>query len=200
MAETIFEMRRHHGDVRTQQQSIQIMIPVNLRNRFASKTLRNFSLYALPCVTPHQAELPFEELIDHIAVQLKEQFSEEHLAAMMTTNVKLQKIPFFQFIPLRIKNLLLRVGFHFCGERNSCLTLSNLGEITYPPEMKRCIQQIDFALTPRRNAPYNCGIVSCNGKLAINFSKKNSEGKVYEYFSQYLSELGYQAELNNNGQ
>ena len=139
MAEAIFELRKQHPNVRTQQQPLQIMVPVNLRKRFASKTLRNFSLYALPYVTPLQAEIPFEKLIDCIAVQLKEQFSEEHLAAMMTTNVKLQKIPFFRLVPLCIKTFLLRIGFHFCGERNSCLSLSNLGEITYPPEMKQCI-------------------------------------------------------------
>lgn len=196
MAEAIIEMRDHHADPKASNQSIQIMIPVNLRKRFGSKTLRNFSLYALPCIMPFQQELPFEKLLDSIVLQLNEQLSKDYLAAMITTSVSLQKIPLFRFLPLYIKIRLLRIGFYFCGERNSCLSLSNLGQITYPPELEKYVQYIDFALTPRRNAPYNCGIVSYDGKLAISFSKKSNEKGLDWYFFHYLTELRYRAEID----
>lgn len=194
MAEAIFEMQKDYPDTKAQEQPLQIMIPVNLRKKFASKSLRNFSLYALPCITPFQGQSHFDELIASIAVQLKKQFSKEHLMALMTTSVKLQKKQFLRFVPLHIKIFFLRIGFYFCGERNSCLTLSNLGEVTYPPEMKQYIQQVDFSLTPRRNAPYNCGMVSYNGKLAVNFTQKNSNKTLEWYFSKCLADMGYLAD------
>lgn len=196
MAEAILEMRNHHADPKMSAQPLQIMIPVNLRKRFPSKTLRNFSLYALPCIMPIHQEMPFEKLIDSIVVQLKEQLSKNHLAAMISTNVTLQKLPLFCFLPLSVKTRLLRIGFHFCGERNSCLSLSNLGEITYPPELRKYVHHIDFSLTPRRNAPYNCGIASFNGKLAISFSKKSDEKGLEWYFFHRLAELGYHSEMD----
>lgn len=195
MAEAILEMRSHHADPKMSAQPLQIMIPVNLRKRFPSKTLRNFSLYALPCIMPIHQEMPFEKLIDSIVVQLKEQLSKNHLATMISTNVTLQKLPLFRFLPLSVKIRLLRIGFHFCGERNSCLSLSNLGEITYPPELRKYVHHIDFSLTPRRNAPYNCGIASFNGKLAISFSKKSDEKGLEWYFFHRLAELGYHSEM-----
>lgn len=96
-----------------------------------------------------------------------------------------------------VKTFLLRIGFHFCGERNSCLSLSNLGEVTYPSEIRSYVRHIDFTLTPRRNAPYICGIVSYNGKLAISFTKRSSRKSLEWYFAQCLAELGYIAGIES---
>lgn len=144
---------------------------------------------------PTQKEMPFEQILNSISVQLKEQLSQENLAAMITTNVKLQKLPILRFIPLCIKNFFLRIGFHFCGERNSCLSISNLGEITYSPEMAQYVEHIEFSLTPRRNAPYNCGVASYNDKLAISFTKKGNEVGLEWYFFKCLSDRGFQMKM-----
>ncbi len=194
MAAAILEMQRQAGKTQCTL-PLQIIVPVNLRKRFSSQTLRNFSLYALPCIMPTQKEMPFEQILNSISVQLKEQLSQENLAAMITTNVKLQKLPILRFIPLCIKNFFLRIGFHFCGERNSCLSISNLGEITYSPEMAQYVEHIEFSLTPRRNAPYNCGVASYNDKLAISFTKKGNEVGLEWYFFKCLSDRGFQMKM-----
>lgn len=193
MAEAILEMRQQTSKAQCAL-PLQIMIPVNLRKRFSSQTLRNFSLYALPCITPSQEEMSFEQMLNSIAGQLRDQLSQENLTAMITTNVKLQKLPVLRFIPLCIKNLFLRIGFHFCGERNSCLSISNLGEVTFPPEMAQYVEHIDFSLTPRRNAPYNCGVASFKNKLAISFTKKTNEIGLDWYFFKCLANRGFQME------
>lgn len=194
MVEAILEMQRQTSKTKCTL-PLQIMIPVNLRKRFSSQTLRNFSLYALPCVMSSQEGMSFEQMLNSIAGQLKEQLSQENLAAMITTNVKLQKLPILRFIPLCIKNSFLRIGFHFCGGRNSCLSISNLGEITYSPEMAQYIEHIEFSLTPRRNAPYNCGVASYNDKLAISFTKKGNEIGLEWYFFKCLSDRGFQMKM-----
>lgn len=194
MAEAILKMRRHTDGAKCTL-PLQIMVPVNLRKKFSSQTLRNFSLYALPCILPSQAETPFEQLLDSISAQLKDQFSQENLAAMITTSVKLQRSPVLRCIPLCIKNFFLRIGFYFCGERNSCLSISNLGEVTFPPEMERCIEHIGFSLTPRRTAPYNCGIVSYKNKLVINFTTKTNGNGLERYFFKCLSDRGLRPTL-----
>lgn len=193
MTTAIFEMRRATADRSTK--PLQIMIPINLRKRFPSHTVRNFSLYALPYITSEQENIPFEQLVRNISEQLEEQLTKEYLTAMITTSVKLQRSPFLRLIPLFIKNFFLRIGFCFCGERNSCLSISNLGEITYPPELKKYVQYIDFLLTPRRNAPYNCGITSYNGRLAISFTKRTYATGLEGYFFKCLADIGHYANM-----
>lgn len=192
MAKAIFAVQRSegHGAI----QPVQIMVPINLRKQFPSQSLRNFSLYALPCVTPELETLPFEELLQEIAAQLHQQCSQEYLSAQLGSVVKLQNLPVVRLLPLALKNFFLRIGFHFCGERNSCLSVSNLGAAEWPQELRQHIQHLEFSLTPRRNAPYNCGVVSLNGKLAICFSRRSDNPSLEQRFFKGLSDLGYEPE------
>ena len=192
MMEAVFAIQQseEHGAM----QPIQIMVPINLRKRFPSRTLRNFSLYALPCIMPNQEALTFEKMLQEIAAQLHRQCSKEYLSAQLGAVVKLQNLSVVRFLPLALKNFLLRIGFYFCGERNSCLSISNLGSIEWPLEVQRHIQHLEFSLTPRRNAPYNCGVVSFNGKLAVCFSRRSDGPSLEQGFFKYLSDIGYEPE------
>lgn len=192
MTEAVFSVQRSEGH--GAMQPVQIMVPINLRKRFPSRSLRNFSLYALPCIMPDQEALPFEKLLQEIADQLRQQCSKEYLSAQLGSVVKLQNLPIVRFLPLALKNFFLRIGFHFCGERNSCLSVSNLGAVEWPQELQRHIQHLEFSLTPRRNAPYNFGVVSFNGKLAICFSRRSDDPSLEQRFFKGLSDMGYEPE------
>ncbi len=168
MAKSILELQEKQQS----KKKIQIMVPVNLRRKFESKTLSNFSLYALPQLNYGDAKLTLEQLLDKLSNQLSQQFSKEHLQGQFTTNVNALNYWWFKYLPLEIKDKVLKLVYHLYGERNSCLSISNLGEIVFPKELEKYIQGIECALTPRRNAPYNCGIVSYNGNISISMSKK----------------------------
>ena len=169
---------------------IQIMVPVNLRRKFKSSSIRNFSLYALPCVRTSEFLQPFQTLVTKINGQLKQQLSREHLAGMISTNVRLQKMRIIRDIPLNIKESVLRLCFRYFGERNSCLTLSNLGEVSFPEEVQSYVERVELILSPRRNAPYNCGLASYRGKLYINFIRRSGKGELERIFFQRLANLG----------
>lgn len=195
MFDAVMEIQRNHIKDRNLYEPVQIMVPVNLRKRFASKTLRNFSLYALPCIEPTSEKISFESLICQISEQMQEQTSKKYLLSMITTNVQSQKLPLFCILPLPVKNAILRLVYHFYGERNSCLSISNLGEITCPEEIKQYIQQVDFSLTPRRNTANNCGIVSYGGKLFINFTRRGEAMELEQCFFGKLAGMGYYAKI-----
>ena len=178
---------------------IQIMVPVNLRRKFQSMSLRNFSLYALPCVETSQFSAPFEKLVKIIDRQLKQQSSKEYLAGMISANVKLQELRAVRWTPLKIKEAAIRLCYHYFGERNSCLSLSNLGEITFPDPMERYVKRVEFVLSPRRNAPYNCGVATYQGTLFINFSRRLEEGGLDKIFFRHLSGLGISGNFEFDG-
>lgn len=188
MFDAVMKLQSHHGDQKKSDKTIQIMIPINLRKQFPSKTLRNFTFYALPHTT--QQKIPFEILVHQVAEQMKVKTSRKYLSAMISTNVRCQRMLLFRILPLSIKNAVSNLIYYFYGERRSCLSISNLGEIIYPKEIEQYIQQVDFSLTPRRDSLYNCGIVSHNGHTFINFTRKSGKTELEQYFFEKLAEMG----------
>ncbi|MGN0313773.1 MAG: hypothetical protein ACI4EG_03160 [Fusicatenibacter sp.] len=169
---------------------VQVMVPVNLRKLFPSRSLRNFSLYALPCIQPGDEQLPLENLLKRINDQLKEQLSRDFLHNMISTNVGLEHNWLFRRLPLKIKCAGLRIAFPFFGARNSSISLSNIGELTFPETMRFYIRRAEIMLTPRLSSPYNCGIASSEGRMYINFTRSSSELELERIFIKRTSELG----------
>ena len=167
---------------------VQIMVPMDLRRRFASSSLRNFSLYALPRLTPEAADLPFPDIAESIAVQIRTQSSCSMLRTAMATNVELERQT--AALPLWMKCTALRAGFELCGGRSSCLTVSNLGQVTFPEPVRREILQLDFLLTPRAHSPYNCGIVSTGDTLSLTITRRGPEKGFEALFTALLAARG----------
>lgn len=196
MASSVIEMETNSRRPE-EYEPIQIMVPVNLRKKFRSSSIRNFTLYALPCVKTSEFLQPFEILVTKINEQLMQELSGEHLSGMISTSVRLQKMPFVRDIPLSIKEAVLRLCFRYCGERNSCLTLSNLGEVSFPEEVQSYVDRVELILSPRRNAPYNCGLASYRGKLYINFIRRSGKEELEGIFFQRLAGLGCKGIFEN---
>lgn len=165
---------------------VRVMVPVNLRRMFPSKTLRNFSYYALPTMEPQEAKRPLSELMHSFAQQIHTQLDHDRMAAIIANNVKLQNAWFFRIIPLTLKTVLMRLICRFFGETNSSVTVTNLGNVTLPEEMRPFVTHMDVTLTPRIRSPYGCAILSYNGFLTINMSRFPQEAELEEIFLRNL--------------
>ena len=187
MAVAVVEIQQAHLNRNHRAKPIQIMVPVNLRKRFSSRSVRNFSLYALPRLEPDEIGLSFEELLQIVKRQLEELTNKEKMAAAMTTNTKLEQMAFMKVLPLFIKCSILRVAHRLCGEQTSCISLSNLGAVSLPEELKPYISYIEMALTPRISSPYNCGVISVGDHCAITISRYCAEPELEEHFFKKLS-------------
>ena len=103
-----------------------------------------------------------------------------------------------RMMPLFLKNIAIRAVFNAVGERKSCLSLSNLGAITVPEEMKPYIRRFDFVLGVQATSPYNCGVLSYNGELCINFIRSTKEPELELAFHRALQALGLTATVQSN--
>lgn len=187
MASSVMEVQQQNAD--TQIRPVRIMVPVDLRRMFPSRTLRNFILYVLPTMEPNDHGKPLSELLRSFSKQMHSQIEQKRMASIMAYNVKTQGAWYFQIIPLFLKCALMRLVYRFFGESNSSVTVTNLGNVNLPEEMQEFVEKIEVTLTPRVRSPYNCAIISYNGLLSIHISRFPRHTQLEDIFFQKLNAL-----------
>ena len=187
LASTVMEIqeKKHSGTL----QPVRIMVPIDLRRFFESCTLRNFIWYALPTMEPGDRDLPIEELLKKFHTQFKDQVERRRLASIMAYNVKTQLNVFFRFLPRAVKYALMRFVYRYFGESNSSVTITNLGNVKLPEQMKPYVQKLDCILTPRVHSPYGCAVISFGNILSINISRFCEESELESIFARKLDNL-----------
>lgn len=162
--------------------AVQIMVPVNLRKLLPSRSLRNFSLYAL-LRTPSEIPNPsLSALIRSCSEQFTDQNRAGYMSAAVSSTMSAQNHVLYRILPLSLKSWILRWFHRMIGEQTSCISLSNLGRIDLPEEMQKWVSGINMALTPRMASPYNCG----RNQLTIQFSRSCLEPALETIFFQNL--------------
>ena len=177
---------------------IKLLIPVNLRQLFPSKTLRNFAMYTIPEIDPRLGEYTFDEICKVIQHKMGSEITPKHMSTVIATNVNDERNPLVRLIPLPIKNIVMKAIFDSVGERKSCLTLSNLGLVKVPQAMEPYICRFDFILSVQAAAPYNCGVVSYGDTVYINFIRNIRDAELERHFYLVLRDMGVPVTVESN--
>ncbi len=177
---------------------IKVLIPVNLRNLFESESLRNFAFYTTPEIFPFIGEYSFEEILTAVKHKLGYDVTPKQMSLKIAANVASERNIIIRLVPLFIKNIVMKAVFKSVGEKKSCLSLSNLGNVKVPEELKRYIKRFDFILGTQETSPYNCGVISFNDTMAINFIRDTKTAKLEYAFYCVLRELGVKVEVDSN--
>lgn len=184
MAASIMELQHRHNAKKLR--PVRIMVPIDLRKIFPSKTLRNFILYALPTMEVSEYGCSIRDLAHRFSKQIKAHLQRENLAGIIAYNVKTQRNPLFRMLPSRLKCGLMRLAYTFFGESNSSLTMTNLGSIALPEVMLPYVDSIGMTMMPRVRSPYNCGMYSYKGNFYINLCRFPKESELEAIFTQIL--------------
>lgn len=177
---------------------VKVLIPVNLRPIFKSSTLRNFAMYTIPEILPALGEYSFEEICSAIRHRMGLDINRKHMSMMIAANVNSERIMAVRLMPLFVKNFVMKVIFDSVGERKSCLSLSNLGAVKLPDEMRNYVERMDFILGVQASAPYNCGVISYGDSMYINFIRNIKESELEYHFYRVLADMGIAAEVQSN--
>lgn len=180
------------------QKRIKVLIPVNLRKLFPSKTLRNFAMYTIPELDPRLGDYSFEEICKIVKHKMGLEITAKYMGGMITANVNDEKNPFVRLLPLPLKNAVMKAVFDSVGEKKSCLAMSNLGRVKLPEIMAKYIQRFDFILGVQADAPYNCGMLSYGDTVYVNFIRNIKEAGLERHFFAVLQELGISASVESN--
>lgn len=177
---------------------VQISVPVNMRNQYPSKTMRNFSLFVSPGIEPAYGDYMFAEIVEHVHHYMRYELSSKYMNALMCANVSSEKNPIVKLVPLFIKNIAMIIGYRKFGILKYSATLSNLGIVTVPDEMKSQVSRFDMIVGPCRYNPVNIGLISYNDKLHITFSSTIKEKDIEKNFFRHLVQSGIPVKIETN--
>ena len=198
MMAAICNIQREYVKNPKRYKAVKVLIPVNLRPFFNSKTVRNFALYVTPEINQRLGEWSFDEIVASVHHQMKLMITEKEMRSRITTNVNSEKLFIVKILPLFLKNIAMKAVYNVVGEKKSCLSLSNLGNVQLPEEMKKYVRRMDFVLGAQATTSYNCGMLSYNGTLYINFLRKCDEPILERAFYEVLREQGIKILVESN--
>lgn len=177
---------------------LKVLIPVNLRKMFDSRSLRNFVLYVTPGIDPRLGEYTLSEIASLVQSQMALQNTPKQMRAKIAKNVGDESSIIVKLMPLFIKNLVMKTVFNAVGEKKSCLTFSNLGVCKLPPEMEKYVTRMGFVLGVQANAPYNAGFITYKDKMYLNFVRNIKEPLLEKEFYEVIKALGIRPCVESN--
>lgn len=198
LMKALSEMQLEKNPRREKQKPVKVLIPVNLRSVFDSCSMRNFALYTTPEIDTRLGDYTVKEICKVIHHQMGADINPKTMSAKIAANVNCEKSLLLKIMPLFIKNVAMKAVFNTVGERKSCLSLSNLGAVKLPEEMKGYIDRVDFILGVQAKAPHNCGVVSFGDTLYINFIRNTVEPELELHFFKCLQSEGIPAKVESN--
>ena len=183
---------------RKKRKHIKVLIPVNLRSLFPSKTLRNFAMYTTPELDPRLGDYSFEEVCKIVHHHMGLDITPKKMSRRIAANVSSERLLAVKLMPLFLKNIVMKAIFDAVGERKSCLSLSNLGAVQLPESMMPYVERMDFILGPQATKPNNCGALSFKGTLYVNFIRNIQESGLEYHFYRVLQEQGLPVTVQSN--
>ncbi len=178
------------SDASDSDKPVKISVPINLRNLFPSRTLRNFTYFANIGEPLSQAAEPLEDTLLSIRTQLRAMCVPESLISRINPNVSSEKNLLLRAAPLSLKQLVLRQAHHILGDNLFTASFSNLGIIRLDDSMMKHISGFDFGLSVSDLIPLNLSMCSYSGKIFMTFSSGIGERDVERVFIRKLSGEG----------
>ena len=171
---------------------IAVMIPVNLRALYPSKTMRNFVTFVRVIFAPSSFE-SVEACAIEAQRQIKVLTAKDKLDAFISTTVKAQRNWILKVVPLFLKTAILRLGRLFMRSRQTII-FSNLGNVVSPQSMG--VERYVLNMNVSKNNTQNLGAITTNGKTTFAFTRAIKETSLPREFFAELEKHGIGVNAN----
>ena len=197
MLDALQKLYRADGDNR-KSSVLKVSVPVNLRPLYGSRSVRNFSSYVNLGVDVRSGYLQLDQLVRLVKMQKRTMLRPENLEPKIAANVELEENIAVRMLPLLVKKPIIDLINRHHGDIYCSQTLSNLGEIRIPEEMRPFVTEFDFVLGCQRG---NSGAFSCagyDGKLFLHLSRNIFGAEFEQFFLDRASSLGLLTEVSHH--
>lgn len=176
---------------------LRVQVPVNLRNIYSSKTMRNFSLFVMPEIDLRLGNYSFDEILKIVYHKIQLETDQKLINKIIARNVGGERKILVKGIPLFLKSLLLNYKYYSMGANQYSGVVTNLGNVKFPEAIQ---QKMDyFILTappPNRKLKINCGIIGFNDKLVLSFGNITISKEFERKFFNFLVHQGINVKLS----
>lgn len=164
---------------------VTISLPVNLRNYYPSKTVRNF-FNSVNVTHVFDKDITLEELAVEFDASLKSHLTEEAVKKQMDSFETMEYVAPVRVVPLFIKQLVVRY-FTKKSNKKVSMTFSNMGVQKLPEEIRAKVSNYSgFCST---NSIFST-MLSYGDKLTLGVSHAYINTGVIKNFVRFLSEAG----------
>jgi NRPS condensation-like uncharacterized protein len=178
---------------------LRIEVPVNMRNKFPSRTMRNFSLFVLPEIDVRLGTYTFEEILRSVHHQLQISTDVKQISRFLSSNVSYEKLLIVRIMPLFIKKMVTATIYRKLAARRWTGMVTNLGLVTLPGEMEDMVDSFELIPTPpNRKVKAGCALLSYKNKLRICFCNITQSTELEQYIFRHLTDAGIHVKILNN--
>jgi NRPS condensation-like uncharacterized protein len=178
---------------------LRIEVPVNMRKKLPSKTMRNFSLFVLPEIDLRLGIYSFEEILRIVNYQLQTGADIKQIGRFLSQNVGHEKSPFVRVLPLFIKSMAISAVYRRLGSNQCSGIMTNLGSVKLPVEMEELIESFDLIPTPpNTHVKISTAMVTFRNQLRLTFCNISRSTNFELHFIKHLNESGIPVKVLNN--
>lgn len=177
---------------------ISISVPIDLRKRFESQSVRNFVYMTDVSFDPQgRTDVTFEEICNSIKGKLKKKASREFLVKSISSNVSAASSPVLKPVPYAIKKAFLKLKYR-STQRSYTAFFTNLGVLSYPEEMGKHILRGESCMADSPYLHFGCSAVSVNGLFNFTFTSSNDNMEKQRFFFRFLANEGIKIRIESN--
>jgi NRPS condensation-like uncharacterized protein len=196
--ESLFEIQLEQVKKKRKHKPVSIQVPINMRRKLNSESMRNFSLFITPYLLPN-SNYSFAEIIKIVAKYFAEKTELDNLLSLIVQNYKTERAIFVRILPLFLKSLVTPLIYKAVGADTYSGTLSNIGLIKLPTELEKHVKRLDFTLGPCPITKSLCAVVGYKDKIFISFGRNIKAASVERKFFRKMVQLGIKVTIEKYG-
>ncbi|NIZ19411.1 hypothetical protein [Entomospira culicis] len=174
---------------------LRINNPVDLRQFFPSKSLRNFIGFISHEIDPRLGLFTFEEILAQVHHTMKKELLDKHFQPFIGQNLRSESIPLLAVIPLFMKRMVLK-RIHAQNMRQESSVLSNLGAFSLPEEVASMVKDVEFIPAPKYINKRDCSVISFKNTLILSISRTCKHNQLEQFLYERLIEAGLTPKLS----
>lgn len=178
---------------------LRIEVPVNMRNKFPCRTMRNFTLFIMPEIDLRLGNYTFEEILQSVHHQMQIGADIKQISRFLSSNVSKEKLFIIRIMPLFIKKMATSAIYKELGSKRMTGLVTNLGLVTLPGNMGDMIDSFEFIpAPPDPEVKVNIGLISFNDRFRIFFSNITKSNELERRILKHLANTGIHVKILNN--
>ncbi len=178
---------------------LRIEVPVNMRNKLPSKTMRNFSLFVMPGIDLRLGSYTFEEILKTVHYYMQTSSEVKQILRFLSSNVSYEKLLLVRVMPLFIKRIAIAAIYRGLGSKRCTGIFTNMGAIELPDDMEEMIDSLLVVPPPpNEKVKVNCAMLSYKNIMRISFCNITQSHELERQILKHLSNSGIHIKLIRN--